>query len=112
MSKAQGGRNPREGCGEPRREIRRRLLIEAPRRNPEPPVAFPGPDAEPESQAPFLNPRERLDALARLLDRQREQAEGAADTSGGVPGETRTRRQDDSPGFSARRGVDSSPDVE
>ncbi len=79
----------------------------------EPQVAFPRPEADPESQAPPLNPRQRLDALAQLLDRRLKQVEGAADPSGSVPGGTRTRLQDESSGPSGRRGAgfDSRPEV-
>jgi hypothetical protein len=48
-----------------------------------PPVTFPEPETDLEPQAPPLNPRQRLDALARLLDQRLKQAEGVAGTTCG-----------------------------
>ena len=52
--------------------------------NTEPPLAAPGSGKDPETQAAPLNPLQRLDALARLLDHRLKQAEGAGrDTARG-----------------------------
>jgi hypothetical protein len=56
------------------------LVVEAAR----PAVAPAGSHPEPESKTPPLSPRERLDALARLLDRRLMQAQGAAEIVNGA----------------------------
>jgi hypothetical protein len=49
-----------------------------------PAVAVPGLETDPPPQASPLNPRERLEALARLLDHRLKQVDGAAATSCGA----------------------------
>jgi hypothetical protein len=63
-----------------------------------PTVAVPGPETDSPPEANPGNPRERLEALARLLDQLLKQVEGA---SGTRPGATSGRAQgmpDESPG--------------
>jgi hypothetical protein len=62
---------------------------------------FPGPDTL-DPQAPPLNSRQRLDALARLLDRRLKQVGQAAGTSRGSAGERNEDIQHDSPAHSDR----------
>jgi hypothetical protein len=76
------------------------------------PVAFTEPETDPEPQAPPLNPRQRLDALARLLDHRLKQVEGAAGTCSGVPSGRSKGMQDESLSHSGRRGVESSSDAD
>jgi hypothetical protein len=55
----------------------------------EPPVAVRGLSTDPDAPSPPLNSSQRLDALARLLDRRLKQVDDAAgashDTTGGGP---------------------------
>jgi hypothetical protein len=53
-----------------------------------PPVAPPGPESDPEPQPPPSDSRQRLDALARLLDHRLKRAQGAAGTMNGAAGGT------------------------
>jgi len=47
-----------------------------------PPVTLPALETDPEQRPPVSNPRQRLDALARLLDHRLKQAQGTAETNG------------------------------
>ncbi len=62
-----------------------------------PPVALPELQTDPEPPPPPSNPRQRLDALARLLDSRVKQARGAAETSSGAGKGPNTGVEDDSP---------------
>jgi hypothetical protein len=62
-----------------------------------PPVALSALQTDPEPRARVSNPRQRLDALARLLDHRLKQAQGTAETSGGTGKGTNTGADDDTP---------------
>jgi hypothetical protein len=61
-----------------------------------PPMALPELQTDPEPRPSLANPRQRLDALARLLDHRLKQAQETAGTSGGTDKGTNTRADDDS----------------
>jgi len=52
---------------------------------------------DPEPRPPLSNPRQRLDALARLLDHRLKQAQEAAAPSGGAGNGRNTGVEDDTP---------------
>jgi hypothetical protein len=62
-----------------------------------PPVVLPELQTDPEPRTPLANPRQRLDALARLLDHRLKQAQGAAETSRGAGKGPNTGVEDDTP---------------
>jgi len=62
-----------------------------------PPIALPEQQTDPELRPPLSNPRQRLDALARLLDHRLEQARGTAETSSGAGQGPKTGVEDGSP---------------
>jgi hypothetical protein len=70
---------------------REELVVETAR----PPVALPELDTDPEPRPSLSNPRQRLDALARLLDHRLKQAQGTAETNGGTGKGTNTGADDD-----------------
>jgi hypothetical protein len=57
-------------------------------------IAPAGSQPEPELKTPTSSPRERLDALARLLDHRLKKAQGAAESGGSVEMEPSARRDD------------------
>jgi hypothetical protein len=61
------------------------------------PVARPELQANPDPQPAPSNPRQRLDALARLLDHRLKQAQGAAETTGGAGKGPSTGVEEDAP---------------
>jgi hypothetical protein len=73
--------------------------------------AFPGPETL-DPQAPPLNPRQRLDALARLLDRRLKQVGRAAGTSRGSAGGRNEDIQHESLAHSDRWVADSTSDAD
>jgi hypothetical protein len=74
----------------------------------EPSIDMPGSERDPEAQVPPLNPRQRLDALARLLDHRLKQAEGAAGVSRDTTGGRDKGMRDEPRNPPGRRGADSS----
>jgi hypothetical protein len=73
------------------------------------PVVPSGPGTDREPEAPSLNPRERLDALARLLDQRLRQVEGAGPDRGATGGQSGKSR-DQSVGHSDGWGVERASD--
>jgi hypothetical protein len=71
-------------------------------------VAMPGSEWDAETQAPPLNPRERLDALARLLDHRLKLAEGAAGVSRDATGGRGEGMRDEPRNPPGKRGAESS----
>lgn len=70
-----------------------------------PTATIPGPETDPGASAAPLNPRQRLDALARLLDQRLKQAEGA---TGGMGGDL----HDESSGHPDRQAGDRTQDAD
>jgi hypothetical protein len=62
-----------------------------------PPIALPDQQTDPEQRPPLSNSRQRLDALARLLEHRLKQAQGPAETSSGAGQGPNTGVEDDSP---------------
>jgi hypothetical protein len=62
-----------------------------------PSVALPERQTDPELRPPLSNPRQRLDALARLLDHRVKQAQGTAETSDGARKGPNDGVEDDTP---------------
>jgi hypothetical protein len=75
------------------RVVDRDLVVETTR----PPVALPELQTEPEPRPARSNPRQRLDALARLLDHRLKQAQGTAETSSGAGKGPNASVEDDTP---------------
>ena len=69
-----------------------------------PPVPQRQPRTDPESPLPVSNPRQRLDALARLLDQRLKQAQGTAETNGGTSTGGNTGADNDNPSPSGLEG--------
>jgi hypothetical protein len=61
------------------------------------PVIPPEPKSALEPRAPVSNPRQRLDALARLLDHRLKQARGASESSRGADQEPNKGAEDHTP---------------
>jgi hypothetical protein len=69
-----------------------------------PSVPLPKPSTDAELRLPVSNPRQRLDALARLLDQRVKQAQGLAETNGSTGNGTNDGADVDTPSSSVPEG--------